>query len=211
MATEAVAPAPMIHRFGLGACRRWSDRSRHTDPCGGSPRDLEGERDAPRIARRHLHERVGYLPLLAHRRDLVLSRRDEDRAARAHLATIYKDPRRAWWGADVELGHALSNRRQIGVPQLVAAALDVAGRRGHLLDARGELGRGLLDPVEAEIELPELTHGHRRGLERVDPRPVLAGASEIEPLGGLLRLVDELLDFAVLRRTVRGRGPKGER
>ncbi|XYH97144.1 hypothetical protein ACMHYB_56815 [Sorangium sp. So ce1128] len=141
----------------------------------------------------------------------MLSRGDEDGAARAHLATVHQEPRRARRGAHVELGHALPDGREVGASDLAAAALDVVGRRGHLRDARGELGRGLLEPAEAQVEHAELTHGHRRGLELVDPRPELAGASEVEPLGGLLRLLDELLDLAGPGRRVRGRGLYGQR
>ncbi|KYF48267.1 hypothetical protein BE04_48975 [Sorangium cellulosum] len=111
----------------------------------------------------------------------------------------------------MELGHALADGREVGASDLVAAALDIVGRRGHPRDACGELGRGLLEPVEAQIEDAELTHGHRRGLEHVDPRPELAGASEVEPLGGLLRLLDELLDLAGPGRRGRSRGLHGER
>ncbi|WP_437334275.1 hypothetical protein [Sorangium sp. So ce394] len=177
----------------------------------GGLRGVEGEGDAPRLRRRHLDERTGDLPLLARRRDLVLPRGDEDGAARAHIATVQQEPRGARRGAHVELGHALPDGREVGASDLVAAALDVVGRRGHPRDARGELGRGLLEPVEAQGEDAELTHGHRRGLELVDPRPELAGASEVEPLGGLLRLVDELLDLAGTGRRVRGCGLCGER
>ncbi|WP_165373068.1 hypothetical protein [Sorangium cellulosum] len=154
---------------------------------------------------------MSYLPLLPHRRDLMLSRRDEDTAAAgAHLLAVHEEPRRARWGADVQLGDALPNGGEIGVSHLVAAALDVVGRRRHLLDARGELFRGLLQPAEAAIELPELAEGHGGGLERVDLRPELASTVEIEPPSSLLRLVDELLDLAGPRRRVRGRGLEGE-
>jgi hypothetical protein len=110
----------------------------------------------------------------------------------------------------LSLGSGNGNAGPVGAAPAFAAAENAASG-GEALQGVAEAlianteGRAQVCPrarsrgrtaVETEIEHAELAQVHCRGLERVDARPELASASELEPLRGFLCLLDQLLDLA---------------